>query len=216
MRAIRLALALTTATVSLSAFAVTAEAATFTSDVTLTAEHGVVGSADPRMLSNTTAVGDGSELDASHETSNPEGYTGAIDVDIDPAAETITVTWSEEDNCYTYIELTITSAEMNAVTLVSDALFDAQPPSAAVVSDGTDGTVTILWGAKDSEDCYDGTIGNTSVFSYGQPEVTTTTTTADLPTTGPGSASTTALFAALVMVLLGTVAVRAARRPATH
>jgi LPXTG-motif cell wall-anchored protein len=204
----------------------TANAASFSNsvDITVLLNYDNV-EANARALSNTATVGAGSELDETHEVSNPEEFGGAVSVDIDPDADTITVTWSEQDNCYTYIELTITSAEMSGVELVSDFLFDGQSPGATVVSDGTDGTVSVLWGAKDDSGCYSGAIGNQAVFSFGQPEVTTTTAApettvapettlvAELPATGSGSSNSTGLLVALIAVALGSGAVVAARRP---
>lgn len=209
------------------ALATTANAATFENTVDIAVELGAdANDVNARLFANTATVGAGAELDETHEQANPSSYSGAVAVDIDPDNDTVTVSWVEDNNCYTYIEVTIASAEMIDVALVSDGLFDAAPPSAAVVSDGADGTVTILWGSKDDSGCYDGTIGNTAVFSFGQPEVTTTTaapetteapeTTSvveELPATGSGSSNSTGLLVALIAVALGSGAVVAARRP---
>ena len=222
----RLALVGVAGIASLLTITSVADAATFSSTVDITSALGGAWSSGPREFASTATVGAGVELDITHETANPGSYSGAVSVDIDPDANTITVTWIENSECYGYIEVTITSAEMNAVSLVSDGLFDAAPPSAAVVSDGADGTVSLLWGSKSDSGCYDGTLGNTAVFSYGQPEVTTTTaapettlapeTTAaveELPATGADPSHSTGLLVALLAVALGSGAVIVARRP---
>jgi LPXTG-motif cell wall-anchored protein len=225
MNKARLALLGATGVATLLVTTSVAGAATFESTVDITSELGV-RDLQARTFANTATVGAGAELDLTHEVANPDVLTGAVEVDIDPDSDSITVTWAERDDCYSYIEVTISSAEIGSVTLDSDALFSEAPPT--VVVDSADGIVTMLWGTKGDTGCYDGAVGNTAVFSFTNAEPTSTTDgpeptvpvtlvlSPELPSTGSGSSQSTSLMVALLAIVLGAGAVRLTRRSASR
>lgn len=125
--------------------------------------------AGPRTFEVTgVVVGDGPELTVANATgTNPSNYCGDVEVDIDPVAQTITVAGGEEIDCwFEVVTVTITTAEIASVAVVSDGLTllvdEETPGPAAVVQTAADG-VTLTW-------TWDGTTrfypSGSSVFSY--------------------------------------------------
>lgn len=67
------------------------------------------------------AITDGPELTGANLVDNPSGWCGSLQVDVDPAAKTITV--SPDHSCdFTDVKLWVSSPEFGSVILVSDEL----------------------------------------------------------------------------------------------
>ena len=128
-------------------------------------------SAGPRTFEVTgVVVGDGPELTGYDGTANPTPWCGDILVDIDPVAQTITVSADQVVCGFETVVVRITTAEIPRLAVVSDGLpegydSDGAPidPEAAleVTVDGTG--VLLSWTAF--EDGYFDMAG-VSVFSY--------------------------------------------------
>lgn len=67
------------------------------------------------------AITDGPELTSANIIANPSGWCGSLQVDVDPAAKTITV--SPDQTCnFSDVKLWVSSPEFGSVILVSDEL----------------------------------------------------------------------------------------------
>lgn len=87
-------------------------------------ELGFFGDTGPRVFENKNAVvGDGAELDLSHEIENPGSYIGGVIVDIDPTNQLLSVTGTDP-----YLDFPVPglfTADFQYVNIViSNILFD--------------------------------------------------------------------------------------------
>ena len=71
-------------------------------------------------------AGDGPELTQADLVSNPSEWCGSLDVDVDPISKSIFIyTGADAEACnFQTASVTITSAQIGAITLESDTLFD--------------------------------------------------------------------------------------------
>jgi hypothetical protein len=117
----------------------------------------------PRVFEVTGVVpGPGAELTEANEISNPNSWCGAVEVDIDPDADTISLIAADSDCFFESATVTVTTSELEGVTVVSDTLFQNADPVDASVAGGVltasfsgPGSITVNAGA-----------GGMTVFSY--------------------------------------------------
>mgnify|MGYP000898440427 CR=1 FL=1 len=161
--------------------------------------------ANPRLFDVAGVTpGAGFELTMANQTSNPRPITGAVKVDLDPVAKTITVEMEESD-CMNHVDIAITSTEIASLTQLSDNLWTNPNPEkmAGAATSVTGGVAHITWDAVNEDDCIEGmSVGQQAVFSYSS-EATA------IPATG--SNGTLALWG-VGLLAAGTVTVAASRR----
>ncbi|MBX9244791.1 hypothetical protein ICW40_08205 [Actinotalea ferrariae] len=94
-------------------------------------------------------VGAGPELTGADEVENPSGWCGDLLVDIDPDAQTITVSADQAVCDFYTVDLDVLTTEIATVTVVSDALGDDRDPATTtdtVLDAVVDGTgVHLSW-----------------------------------------------------------------------
>lgn len=152
-------------------------------------------------------VGPGPELTAANQVANPSNYCGALNVDVDNVAQTVTITPDTSQTCSNFetAKVIVEGEGIDTLTLVSDTLWLDQPEACDMnlLPIGTqDGAVTINWATTPiggEEWCttdmnFD---GGAAVFSY-QQSAPTTSTTATSTTTTTEAPTTTAPAAAAV------------------
>ncbi|WP_334143823.1 hypothetical protein [Rhabdothermincola sp.] len=163
----------------------------------------------PRVFEVTDApVGPGPELTAANEVANPSNYCGALNVDVDNVAQTVTITPDTSQSCSNFETATVTveGEGINTLTLVSDNLWLDQPETCEMnlLPFGTqDGAVTINWASTPvgSEEACSPEMnfeGGAAVFSYQQSAPTTSTTTTSTTIATTEAPTTTAPAAAAV------------------
>lgn len=152
-------------------------------------------------------VGPGPELTVANEVANPSNYCGALNVDVDNVAQTITITPDTNETCSNFetAKVIVEGEGINSLTLVSDTLWRDDPDECEMhllPLSIQDGTVVINWatttidasGACTTNMNFD---GGAAVFSY-QQSAPTTSTTATSTTTTTEAPTTTAPAAAVV------------------
>jgi hypothetical protein len=146
-------------------------------------------------------VGPGPELTAANQVANPSNYCGALNVDVDNVAQTVTITPDTSQTCSNFETATVTvkGEGIDTLTLVSDNLWLDQPEACdmnLLPISTQDGAVTINWATTPiggAEWCttdmnFD---GGAAVFSYQQSAPTTSTTTTSTTITTTTEAPTT-------------------------
>jgi len=110
------------------------------------------------------APGDGPELTGADLVENPSDWCGSLEVDIDPDAQTITI--DSDDVCdFQTAVVTITSATIVSIELVSDDLWQGSTDMALVESSVAGGVTTIAWSTDEtSDDSYNS--DGEAVFTY--------------------------------------------------
>lgn len=125
----------------------------------------------PRTFEVTgVVVGDGPELTGTDETANPSDWCGDILVDIDPVAQTITVSADQEVCNFETVVVRITTAEIASVAVVSDGPAEVSDDEDAPIVPGAALEVTVdetgvllSWTMFDD---FDFDMSGVSVFSY--------------------------------------------------
>lgn len=183
-------------------------------DVTATLEDG--DPARQKVFERTeVTVGDGVELDESDLVSNPADLAGAVSVDIDEEAATVTVTVTEE-GCVTGLSVRI--AYDGATTLISetaDGLF-GDATDVELVAEAGLGAYDITWAATGDACVELGPVGSTSTFDYALYILVYDTFGPDDPMPVAGNGTSVALAAASLLVIgavLTRLAVRRVARP---
>ncbi|MFM7045673.1 MAG: hypothetical protein ACKOYG_09030 [Ilumatobacteraceae bacterium] len=182
-------------------------------DVTATLEDG-----DPSMQKvferTEVTVGDGAELDESDLVANPADLAGAVAVDIDEEAATITVTVVEE-GCVTGLHVGISyDGSTTLITPVADGLFGGSADVELTAESGLD-TYDITWTAT-GETCVElGPVGSASTFDYALYILVYDTFGPDDPMPVAGNGLSIAVAAAVLLVA-GVVLTRAAARRAAR
>jgi len=134
-------------------------------------------------------VGDGPELTAEDLLAEEsDDICGAVEVDIDPEAQTVTVT-STEDGCELgVLSVAVVSDEIASFTVASDDLVTSSPDGEPVVElDQTPGTVAAAWIADEERTLV---LGGSAVFAYELVEATPTPTPTGTPTPTPTATPT--------------------------
>lgn len=152
--------------------AVAAPAAALTDPVDIYAALDLpTDSLGPRTFEVAAVVaGPGAELTAADETANPSDWCGDMLVDIDPVAQTITVSADQEVCNFETAVVHIETAEIASVAVVSDGFAVATdgngdplvPGATLAIQTAADG-VTFTWTMIDT---FDFDNGGVSVFSY--------------------------------------------------
>lgn len=118
--------------------------------------------------------GPGPELTGTHLVSNPSEWGGHINVDIDPATQTIRVGDNPEGWDFETARVRIESSSMGPLTIVSDELFTTSDPVNLALDAGR-GWAEAFWTATDVSDGYPYLRG-TSVFTWESlPQLTSVT-----------------------------------------
>lgn len=91
-------------------------------ELDLVYEDGSPYSSGPAVFEVVNApIGDGPELTAANLIGNPSGWCGSLQVDVDPATQTITVSPDHVCN-FTDVRVWVSSPDFTSMTLVSDEL----------------------------------------------------------------------------------------------
>jgi len=161
--------------------------------VSIRVELDLSESSGPRVFEVTDVpVGDGPELTAADEIANPQNYCGALIVDVDNVAQTITITPDTDESCSNFetASVVVEGEGIDSLDVISDNLWENREICEMVLeASAADGVADIYW-AQQPDDC--GTVdmnfeGGAAVFSYGQ-----TTTTTAVPITAPATTTTAA------------------------
>lgn len=120
----------------------------------------------PKVFERTEVMpGDGAELDDTDLVSNPADLAGAVSVEIDEMAGTLTVTVLEA-GCVTRLGVLLSyDGPTTTIDARSDGLFPVDSPVSLSATSAA-GTYAIEWTAT-SEACVDlGPVGSSAVFDY--------------------------------------------------
>lgn len=156
-------------------------------------------------------VGAGAELSEADFVENPSGFDGCFAIDVDPAAQTITVTPLVDGEYYGALDISVSSPRFASVALVSDGLFDTGENNWGLGWGFANSTLTASWNddlagyAADEETEWAQTLEDGSaVFSY-------TLTDVALADSGADDASGL-IAAAFALLALGGIALIVRRR----
>jgi hypothetical protein len=123
------------------------------------------------FVANGVTPGAGVELDGSNLVANPSDWCGSLQVDIDPDAQTITI--SPDEGCdFETAVVTISTSEIATITNTSDNLWETPDPPAPpmVRTEAASPTgVTIRWDTGDAGDDSASvfmTDGGSAVFAF--------------------------------------------------
>lgn len=160
--------------------AVSAGASPDTVDITVVLAIGTHPEDTRTFHAADVVVGDGVELDVDDETvPNETGFVGAIAVDVDPLAETITLLPREEGGLYDRIHVTIAGEGFDDIVMVSDDLLEPNAPYALTMDAGPDG-LRVAYDAPPGDlfelKAQDAPAPNIAVFGYEYSPVETSTT----------------------------------------
>lgn len=155
-------------------------------------------------------VGDGAELDETDLVANPAELDGAVAVDIDQVAGSITVS-AVEQGCWSGLSVTISyGGPTTLITPVADGLFGGAE-GVELVAESGDGTYTLTW-TTSGEACVElGPAGATSTFDYALLVLVYDDFGPDDPLPIAGSEGRVAIIA-LVLLVGGLTAAAAATR----
>ena len=197
MGRLRAAVAASALLVALVPVVVAGPAAALDEPIDLRAEHDAPQSNGPLVLEDLGEVA-GPQVELTFDDDvqdNPSEFSGNVTVDVDPDAQTITVTADGED-CFETVLVEITTDEIASITNLSDTLFNGPATRTESVSGGV---VSILW---NTDAPCEGLVGQ-AVFEWTTPvgpQIGTATLDPDTVTVGdPVTVSGTLCFDGVVL-----------------